>query len=587
MWLFVWILRCGWLVAQVFLPMNQARRTTRIPISRTFAQAVPLILGASIAFAALPIRFEENRGQAPRDAAFISRAPGYTALLTERGAVIRLHDGHSVRIELSGSSRTEPVGEQLMVVKSNYLVGADSAQWRSGINNYERVTYPHVYPGIDLVWHGNGEQLEHDFEVAAGADLRQIKLELRGAALELSPAGDLMAGSLRFHKPRAYQGGREVECRYELSGQKVRFVVVKYDHTQALTIDPVLSFLTTFGGSGSDGISATAVDRAGNVYVVGSTDSLDFPVTSDALQAANPGGHCMSEVTVPCAHIFISKFSSDRGTLLYSTYLGSATGGDSAGAIAVGPTGNLYFAGLTCCADFPKLAPLPGQPLIDTDFVAELSADGSSLIYATSLPGVRVTALAVDAASAVYLTGTINQYSTNDLPTVNAFQSKPNLNLVFKTTDGGLLWQGLSNGLPKGGVQTIAIDPTNPLTIYAGTRGAGLYKTFDGGVNWVPMGNGLVSSAAVQSIVVDPRSPQSLYLTAGPIYKSSDGGANWAVTGQPALAPGFNSVSNLVMDPSNSSVLYATAYAGLFKSTDRAVTWRATGLANLQTSQNR
>lgn len=390
-------------------------------MTRELVLILPLICGAGTALAAaLPITFEENRGQVPSSTEFYARTPGYQLFLKRREAVIALQDGHAVRIHLAHSKETTPLGIHRLVAKSNYLLGSDSTRWRTGIANYEGVTYPQVYPGIDLAWHTRGDEIEQDFQILAGANPRQIGLRFTGATLRLTPEGDLMAGSLRFDKPRAYQNDREVQCRYELHGATVRFVLGPYDHARPLTIDPVLSFSTYLGGGGDTSL-ITALDSMANVYVVGLTTS-NFPTTAGAFQPKPSGAQCGviyepfgPPVPNPCPEMYAAKFSPDGKTLQYATYLGEAPG-DNPIAIAVGPTGNLYLIG---SGPFPNLSPLPGQTIDPKlTFLAALSADGSALLFATALPAAALR-LAVDANNAVYLTGS----TTGGLPTVNAFQS--------------------------------------------------------------------------------------------------------------------------------------------------------------------
>lgn len=155
--------------------------TTRTPAIFTcaFLMAVSLQAASPI----VPIRFEENRGQATADVAFLSRTPQYNVFLKQRTVVVASRRGQTVNIALGGASHTNPRGVVQMPGKSNYLIGNDADQWLSGIVNYERVTYPQIYSGVDLVWHGDGGgQLEYDFEVAAGADARQIQLDFSGAS---------------------------------------------------------------------------------------------------------------------------------------------------------------------------------------------------------------------------------------------------------------------------------------------------------------------------------------------------------------------------------------------------------------------
>ena len=75
---------------------------------------------------------------------------------------------------------------------------------------------------------------------------------------------------------------------------------------------------------------------------------------------------------------------------------------------------------------------------------------------------------------------------------------------VFKSTDGGMNWAGVLNL----GVESLAIDPTNPSTLYAGTRsGGGVFKSTDGGGSWTAVNNGLTSSSSIMDIVIDPINP--------------------------------------------------------------------------------
>ena len=100
------------------------------------------------------------------------------------------------------------------------------------------------------------------------------------------------------------------------------------------------AFLT---GSKGVSINAAAADRQGNIYVVGSTQSSDFPITYTALQTK------FDSDGDPDA--FISKFSP-TGILLWSTFYGG-TYGSSANAVAVDSAGNVVVAGNTFSPDFP------------------------------------------------------------------------------------------------------------------------------------------------------------------------------------------------------------------------------------------
>ncbi|PYT32490.1 MAG: hypothetical protein DMG57_01495, partial [Acidobacteria bacterium] len=167
---------------------------------RPIRGAIALIVlnaAAAIVFAASPIVFEENRGQASREVLFLSRGAGYGVFLTSNRTLIATNDAKLVQISLAGGTEVKPVGVDRLSAKSNYFIGSDPARWQTGIFNYGKVRYADVYPGIDVLWHGRDGQIEHDFTVRPGADPRRIRFSIRGASLELSTEGDLIAGNVR------------------------------------------------------------------------------------------------------------------------------------------------------------------------------------------------------------------------------------------------------------------------------------------------------------------------------------------------------------------------------------------------------
>ena len=105
-------------------------------------------------------------------------------------------------------------------------------KWRKGISTYAKVRYRGVYPGIDIIYYGNQQQLEYDFVVAPGKDPRRIKLAFKGASgMRVDPEGNLVVstsvGDVRQAKPFAYQevdGDRkEIAARYRVDTQSVTF----------------------------------------------------------------------------------------------------------------------------------------------------------------------------------------------------------------------------------------------------------------------------------------------------------------------------------------------------------------------------
>src|SRR4029077_16210723 len=117
---------------------------------------------------------------------------------------------------------------------------------------------------------------------------------------------------------------------------------------------------------------------------------------------------------------------------------------------------------------------------------------------------------------------------------------------ITKSTDGGVSWSAANTGLhmtltPTGSypnVSVLAIDPQNTSTLYAATNSccptvAGVLKSTDGGASWTPTGSGLPSTPGgffpVRSLAIDPQNSGTVYAgTALGIYKSSDGGGSWS-----------------------------------------------------------
>ncbi len=139
---------------------------------------------------------------------------------------------------------------------------------------------------------------------------------------------------------------------------------------------------TYLGGSGDDGAYALAIHpKTGDVYVAGSTDSLDFPETFGGAQPTHGGGY---------SDAFVARLNKELTKILQSTYLG---GGDSDGAnaLAIHPkTGDIYVAGRTTSTNFPKTAdgaqPTYGGGDRDT-FVARLNKELTKILQSTYLGG--------------------------------------------------------------------------------------------------------------------------------------------------------------------------------------------------------
>jgi hypothetical protein len=152
---------------------------------------------------------------------------------------------------------------------------------------------------------------------------------------------------------------------------------------------------------------------------------------------------------------------------------------------------------------------------------------------------------------------------------------------VFKSTDSGSSWSALSLGdcSTTVAVSDIEIDPVSPSILYVGSSGCGILKSTDGGLTWRGANKGFPFLPGVSHLVVDPKSPLTVYAASGlGVYKSTDGGDNWRPTG---LIGDFISLNALAIDPENPLTLYLGNSSNVLKTTDGGDSWKAIGLEGL------
>ncbi len=148
--------------------------------------------------------------------------------------------------------------------------------------------------------------------------------------------------------------------------------------------------------------------------------------------------------------------------------------------------------------------------------------------------------------------------------------------LLLASAAAGGVGEWTSQGPYGGDVPVLALDPQTPSTLYAGTRGAGVFKSLDGAESWHPSRRGLPREAAITALAVDPVQSATLYAAAGTdgVFKTTDGGGRWRAAGA-GLPAGANVVA-LALDPQQPSTLYAgTRSGGLYRSATGGATWQA------------
>lgn len=320
----------------------------------------------------------------------------------------RSEDGCESEVEISlDGSRTDVVLQGLRSAEArvNYFIGNNPINWQTNLPTYGAVSYKDVYSGIDWIFYERDGLLEHDFVVSPGADASQIQLQINGVnQTHIDTRGNLVltteAGSLEMLAPIAFQESQNIESKYRLaSDSRVGFELGPYDPEKPLIIDPQISYGSFLGGATFDNANDVAVDNKGNFYVVGyteantripgygdgfiykfnssgavvwsafligsfgdvasaiavapngtayivgSTDSRDFPIVA-GFQTRNAG----------LLDAFVVKLAVNGSTIIRSSYLGGS-GNDSATGIEIG-TGpklrnGLYITGNTNSRNFP------------------------------------------------------------------------------------------------------------------------------------------------------------------------------------------------------------------------------------------
>ncbi|MCP4200420.1 MAG: hypothetical protein GY769_00625 [bacterium] len=151
-------------------------------------------------------------------------------------------------------------------------------------------------------------------------------------------------------------------------------------------------------------------------------------------------------------------------------------------------------------------------------------------------------------------------------------------------------WEWLGPGNIGGRTRVLAINPKRPKIMYAGGVSGGIWKSKNRGKSWQPVGDRL-SNLAVNSLAMDPEDPNTLYagtgegyfrevvrqtslpLRGGGIFKTTDAGATWELL-RKTRKESFQWVNDLVVSPRASDRIYAATRKGVFRSTNAGRKWK-------------
>jgi len=284
-----------------------------------------------------------------------------------------------------------------------------------------------------------------------------------------------------------------------------------------------LIYSTFLGGSYNEIGNGIVLDRVGNVYVTGETESTNFPTVSP-LQSAHSGGSGVFK-------------SGDRGGTWTESNTGLGTNHIAALLIDSRTPSTVYAAG-------------PGTAVFkSTDW-------GNTWAVSSSGISGDVSALVQDGLNAAVLYAVTSRG-------------------VYRSANAGASWARI--GFGDTGAYALAVDPKNSAILYAGTP-RGVFKSADTGGTWIAMNRGLGEVLDATAIAVDPFNSNNLYagFWDSSLYRSTNGGSDW-------VGPGWcwDTIKAFAIDPVNPAIIYAAAWGALCKSTNAGVgwNWSDTGLS--------
>jgi Beta-propeller repeat len=554
------------------------------PLSYPSASQPARTLPLSV-FASLPLQFEENRGQADREARFLARGPGYTLLLDRDGLRLALRQTRQISMRLVGAQIGTISGREPSPSKTNYYLGNDPADWHLDIRSYRSVTYSRVYNGIDLIYHGSGQQLEYDFVVAPGADPTQVRMRFAGLRPVLDGEDLAFQGidRLRVKALHAYQwinrNKKAVQAAWRVRAGEVSIQLGSYDRDRELIIDPVFFYGTYIGGAENDAaVSIVPASQAGYFFVALSTSSPqinDPPAQGADSPAPNPNpvpgtdtlilGIDATAAPAPPSPLppFGGSLTSNYPQLVISsvtsqTYLGGKTGSTAPTSMVGDQNGNLYITGTT--NNSASFAPSGSQPCSQpcTGYVAKFATSvsaGSHTAtitpeYSFALPATP-NAIAVDTAGNAYLTG--SAYATVGKPMLTI----PAADSAFQSTAAAAI---ASSANPHAFL--LELDPA----------GVTLFCSYIGG-SGTDQGNALTVSG--NTVVVAGQTSSNDFPKSSSAYQGSNGGGD---------QDGFVlSASNLVSAP---TLNFATYLGGSATDTVASIAFAPSGNLVLTGSTN-
>jgi hypothetical protein len=505
--------------------------------------------------ATAPLRFEPAP-DGSGGAKFVARGARFHFEFTRDEATLRA--GHrDIRLHFDGADqRAQISGAELERSTTNLYFGNDPAKWRRGVPNYGRVLVQGLYPGIDLAYYSSGGELEYDLTVKAGANPRRIRLRLRGGDARLNDHGDLVSELIQ-KSPVAYQiaadgSRRAVDSRYRKNADgSYGFALGSYDHARPLVIDPLIVAQYV---EGAYRVTAYSIghDSNGLIYIAGDTSCPDLPFPGTPYQSTEAGG-------IDVFFVVINPALAPGSQIIYGTYVGG-TSDDDFGAMAVGPSGDVYMTGTTFSTDFPTVNPyqttLGGTTDTNNNAFVLWFSPAQSLKYSTYFGGSgddAGKAIALGSNGKIWIAG---DTQSTDFPNTGGFQ--------------GTL-------IGKQNMFVAAIDPT------VATTATLVYSIYIGGTHW-DEAYGIAFAPDGTIWLAGATYSPDIWIVGNSVYQSIYGGDGDAYVahispglGAKALlyssflgGSGIDEATSMVLDPSGSVILSGYTLSTNFPVTSNA-----------------
>ncbi|GEM_PF-874646 len=361
--------------------------------------------------------------------------------------------------------------------KVNFLTGKRE-NWIRNVDTYREIVYKDVWDGIDIAFSGYLNKLEYRIIVHKDKDPEKIIIETGTRKLRIKKNGSLIAtlggATLTLTRPEAYQyiNGKKKFIKIEyriLKGGKFAFKIGKYNHLYPLIIDPIITWSTYLGPSGTGDERGTDIAILDHfAYITGYTNSSTFPTTPGVFQTSLKSNE----------DIFVTKLDYTNSTLIFSTFIGGSKN-DEAYSIKVNSNGEVFIAGNTYSPDYPATEGAYSETYNGEGgdaCITALSADGSTLIFSTFLGGSNydtARGIELDRNGNIFITGWTN---SSDFPTTSGsfnreLQGKTDAFVVkMNETGSALIYSTLIGGEDYDYAFDISVNNSGEAYITGGTN---------------------------------------------------------------------------------------------------------------------